>query len=144
YGAAAGYVVESQAVGIPVGAIVTHFSGWRDYAVVDGIDATVVDPRLAPVPAYLGVLGATGLTGYATLTEVAPIRRGDVVFVSAAAGAVGSVAGQVARKLGAAKVIGSAGGPEKVRRLVEDFGFDAGIDYRSQSLPARLAELAPE
>lgn len=144
YGGALGYVVESRASGIAVGATVTHFSGWRDYAVVDAADAKVVDTESAPAAFYLGALGDTGLTAYATLTEVAPIREGDVVFISAAAGAVGSIAGQIARKLGAAAVIGSAGGPAKVRRVVEHFGFDAGIDYRSESLSRRLAELAPE
>jgi NADPH-dependent curcumin reductase CurA len=86
----------------------------------------------------------TGLTAYAGLTEVAPLREGDVVFVSGAAGAVGSVAGQLARKLGASRVIGSAGGPEKARRLVEDFGFDVALDYRKGDLLGQLREAAPD
>lgn len=143
-GSALGVVVESRDASVPVGATVTHFAGWREYAVVDAAYATVVDTGLAPAEAYLGVLGTTGLTAYAALTRVAPVREGDVVFVSAAAGAVGSVAGQIARKLGASRVIGSAGGPEKARRLVEDFGYDVAIDYRKGDLAGQLAAAAPE
>ena len=127
-GAALGVVVESRAGAVPVGATVTHFLGWREFAVLDAAGATVVDPGLAPAEAYLGALGATGLTAYATVTEVAPVRTGNVVFFSAAAGAAGSVAGQLARKLGATKVIGSAGGPEKAQLVRDRFGFDAAID----------------
>ncbi|WP_059005607.1 NADP-dependent oxidoreductase [Streptomyces specialis] len=143
-GAAVGEVVASAAPAIPVGTTVTHFLGWREYAVLDAAEATVVDTRLAAPEDYLGALGTTGLTAYAALTEVAPVREGDTVFVSAAAGAVGSVAGQVARKLGAARVIGSAGGPEKSERLLTRFGFDAAIDYRAGSVAKQLAAAAPE
>ncbi|MGI5213796.1 NADP-dependent oxidoreductase [Plantactinospora sp. CA-290183] len=143
-GAAVGTVVASGADGVRVGATVVHFHGWREYAVLAAGAVRVVDTELAPAQAYLGVLGATGLTAYAGLTEIAPVRPGDVVFVSGAAGAVGSVAGQLARKLGASRVIGSAGGPEKSRRLVEHFGFDVGIDYREGDLAGQLARAAPQ
>ncbi|NUR88634.1 MAG: NADP-dependent oxidoreductase [Nonomuraea sp.] len=143
-GSAVGEVVESRAPGIPVGATVSHFLGWRDFSVVDAADAVVVDTAVARAQDYLGVLGPTGLTAYLAVTEIAPVRQGDVVFVSGAAGAVGSIAGQLARKLGAATVIGSAGGPEKVKRVVSEFGFDAAIDYRGESLDERLAVLAPD
>ncbi|MED7949112.1 NADP-dependent oxidoreductase [Streptomyces sp. BE303] len=143
-GSAVGVVVASHSDAVPVGATVSHFLGWREYAVLDAAAATVVDTGLAPASAYLGVLGTTGLTAYAALTEIAPVREGDVVFVSAAAGAVGSVAGQLARRLGASKVIGSAGGPEKAAKLVTDFGYDAAIDYRAGSLDEQLAAAAPE
>ncbi|MFI7639622.1 NADP-dependent oxidoreductase [Nonomuraea sp. NPDC049400] len=143
-GSAIGEVVASRAEAIPVGATVSHFLGWREYALLDAAGAVVVDTGVARPQDYLGALGTTGLTAYLAVTEIAPVGEGDVVFVSGAAGAVGSVAGQIARKLGAAQVIGSAGGPDKVKKVVEDFGFDAAIDYRAGSLAERLAELAPE
>ncbi|WP_327088272.1 NADP-dependent oxidoreductase [Nonomuraea sp. NBC_01738] len=143
-GSAVGEVVASRSADVPVGATVAHFRGWREHAIVDAAAATVVDTALAPAEAYLGALGTTGLTAYAALTQVAPVRQGDVVFVSAAAGAVGSIAGQLARKLGASRVIGSAGGPAKAERLVADFGYDAAIDYRAGSVAKQLAEAAGE
>ncbi|MBF6135653.1 NADP-dependent oxidoreductase [Nocardia otitidiscaviarum] len=143
-GGAVGTVTASRAASIPVGASVIHFAGWREYAVLDAVDAQPVDTRRSPAQAYLGVLGATGLTAYVGLTDIAGVRAGDTVFVSAAAGAVGSVAGQIARNLGAARVIGSAGGADKCARLLDDFGFDAAIDYRGGDLAAQLAAAAPE
>ncbi|QEU92308.1 NADP-dependent oxidoreductase [Streptomyces kanamyceticus] len=143
-GSALGEVVASHAPGVPVGATVTHFLGWREYAVLDAAAATVVDTSIAPADAYLGPLGTTGLTAYAALTRTAPVREGDVVFISAAAGAVGSVAGQIARELGASRVIGSAGGPAKTKKLLDSFGYDAAIDYRAGGLPEQLAQAAPD
>jgi NADPH-dependent curcumin reductase CurA len=143
-GAAVGEVIASRAESVPVGSTAVHVLGWREHAVLDAADATVVDTRLAPQEAYLGALGTTGLTAYAALTEIAPVKEGDVVFVSAAAGAVGTVAGQLARTLGASKVIGSAGGAVKTAKLTADFGFDAAIDYRAGSLAEQLAAVAPE
>lgn len=143
-GGALGRVIASESAEIPVGAIVSHFGGWRTHAVLDASAATVIDTDLAAPEHYLGALGVTGLSAYVALTETAPVREGDVVFVSAAAGAVGSIAGQLARRLGAARVIGSAGGPTKTRRAVEDFGFDAAIDYTEGDIAGRLASLAPE
>ncbi|RKT54546.1 MDR family NADP-dependent oxidoreductase [Saccharothrix australiensis] len=141
-GAAVGEVVAGDAV--PVGATVTHFRGWREYSVLDAGDVRVLDVDGVPPQAHLSVFGTTGLTAYAVLTDVTPVRPGDTVFISAAAGAVGSVAGQLARKLGAARVIGSAGGPAKVRTLVEDLGYDVGIDYRADDLARALADAAPD
>ncbi|GAA1586003.1 NADP-dependent oxidoreductase [Actinomadura kijaniata] len=143
-GGAVGEVVASRAEAVPPGTTVSHFLGWRDYAVLDASEATVVDTALAPPPAYLGPLGTTGLTAYAALTRVAPVRHGDTVYVSAAAGAVGSVAGQLARRYGAVKVIGSARGPEKAARLVEDFGFDVALDRDAGPIAGQLARAAPE
>ena len=100
-GSAIGRVVDSRAAGFAVGDFVRHRLGWRDYAVVNAEAATTVDPALAPLPAWLGVLGQTGFTAYVGLRRAGDLHDGDVVFVSAAAGAVGSAAGQFARLLGA-------------------------------------------
>ncbi|MEU8611583.1 NADP-dependent oxidoreductase, partial [Actinoplanes sp. NPDC048791] len=94
-GGAIGEVIASKSATIATGATVSHFLGWRDYAVLDATSATLVDTSSGPAQAYLGVLGTTGLTAYAALTEAAPVRPSDTVFVSGAAGAVGSVAGQL-------------------------------------------------
>ncbi|OLT16659.1 NADP-dependent oxidoreductase [Serinicoccus sp. CUA-874] len=143
-GAAVGVVEESRAEGYAVGDHVLHQLGWREEAVVDAESARVVDTDAAPAPAYLGVLGMTGLTAYAGLVRVAQLREGDVVFVSGAAGAVGSVAGQVAKALGASRVIGSAGSQEKVDHLVDELGFDAAFNYKDGDVAAQLAEHAPD
>jgi NADPH-dependent curcumin reductase CurA len=143
-GGAVGEVIASRSAEVPVGATVLHFLGWREYAVLDASAATVIDTSIAPPQAYLGVLGTPGLTAYTAVTEIAEVRPGDVVFVSAAGGAVGSIAGQIARKLGAARVIGSTGGPEKAKRLVAELGFDAAIDYRAGDLAGQLAKVAPD
>jgi NADPH-dependent curcumin reductase CurA len=143
-GSAVGTVVDSRSDSVAVGATVSHFLGWRDYAVVDAAAADVVDVTTVPPEAYLGPLGTTGLTAYVALTDIAPVRSGDTVFVSGAAGAVGSVAGQVARLLGARTVIGSAGGPDKTEKLLADFGFDVAIDHRAGSIAEQLADAAPQ
>lgn len=143
-GSAVGEVIASRSADIPVGTTVTHFAGWREHAVIEAAQATPIDPALAAPHHFLGALGTTGLTAYAALTEVAPVAPGDTVFISAAAGAVGSVAGQIARVLGAGRVIGSAGGAAKTDLLTTEFGFDAAIDYRAGDLPGRLAAAAPD
>jgi len=142
-GSAIGRVVASRAGRFAAGDFVRHRLGWRDYAVLDAEAATIVDPALAPLPTWLGVLGQTGFTAYVGLRRAGELQGGDVVFVSAAAGAVGSAAGQFARLLGASRVIGSAGGAEKARILVDELGFDEGIDYRA-GLPEGLAAAAPD
>ena len=85
---------------VPVGATVSHFEGWREFALLDAAKVQPLDVTRVPPQAYLGVLGITGLTAYVGLTEIAPVKEGDIVFISGAAGAVGSVAGQIAKKLG--------------------------------------------
>ena len=143
-GGAVGEVIASNAEQIPAGTTVMHFLGWREYAVLDAAAVQVLDTALAPAQAYLGALGMVGLTAYAGLTRIAPVKEGDVVFVSGAAGAVGIIAARVAKHLGAAKVIGSAGGPIKAKRLVEEFGYDAAIDYKAGDLDGQLALAAPD
>ena len=143
-GGAVGVVEESRAEGLAPGDHVLHALGWREVAVVEAKHAHIVDVDAAPASAYLGVLGMTGLTAYAGLTRIANLREGDVVFVSGAAGAVGGAVGQIAKALGASKVIGSAGSAEKVRHLTEDLGFDAAFSYRERPVADALRELAPD
>ncbi|MEW1903476.1 NADP-dependent oxidoreductase [Streptomyces sp. NPDC086147] len=143
-GGAVGEVVASNAEGFAVGDHVLHGLGWREYAHVPAQHATKVDPDLAPLSAYLGVLGMTGLTAYAGLFEVASFKEGDAVFVSGAAGAVGSQVGQMARLRGASRVIGSAGSDEKVKWLVEELGFDAAFNYKNGPVKDQLHEAAPD
>lgn len=143
-GGAVGQVIASAADGIAVGDHVLHFGGWREYARVDAERAVKVDPAAAPLSAYLGVLGMTGLTAYAGLIEVASFKEGDAVFVSGAAGAVGSQVGQIAKLKGASRVIGSAGSDDKVRLLTEEYGFDAAFNYKKGPVAEQLKEAAPD
>jgi NADPH-dependent curcumin reductase CurA len=143
-GGAVGEVVESAAEGFKPGDVVLHGLGWREYALVPARSAAKVDPSVAPVGSYLGALGMTGLTAYAGLLRSAEFKPGDVVFVSSAAGAVGQVAGQLARLKGAAKVIGSAGSAEKVAFLTGELGFDAAFDYHDGPVHEQLAAAAPD
>ncbi|WP_019811662.1 NADP-dependent oxidoreductase [Saccharomonospora halophila] len=143
-GGALGEVIESNADGLAPGDVVLHALGWRTHAVVDGARVAKVDPDAAPVSAYLSVLGMPGLTAYAGLFDVANFREGDTVFVSGAAGAVGSLVGQLAKRNGAARVVGSAGSAEKVRWLTDEVGFDAAFNYKDGSVRDLLAEAAPD
>ncbi|MFB7245082.1 NADP-dependent oxidoreductase [Streptomyces populi] len=143
-GGAVGEVIASNAEGIEVGDHVLHFLGWREYAVVDAKQAVKVDPEAAPLSTYLGVLGMTGLTAYAGLLRTASFKEGDSVFVSGAAGAVGSQVGQIARLKGASRVIGSAGSDEKVKLLLEEYGFDAAFNYKNGPVSEQLREAAPD
>ncbi|MDO3398031.1 NADP-dependent oxidoreductase [Nocardioides sp. SOB44] len=142
-GGAVGEVVESNDDSLSPGDTVLHMAGWREHAVLPASAARKIDTSSIPASAYLGVLGMPGLTAYVGLTRVAEMEEGDVVFVSGAAGAVGSLAGQMARHLGASKVIGSAGTPEKVRWLTEELGFDAAFDYHDGPVGKQLREHGP-
>jgi len=142
-GGAVGEVIASRSAERAVGDMVLHGLGWRSEAVVDAAATRVIDTSLAPADAYLGALGMTGLTAYAGLKAVAAVKEGDTVFISGAAGAVGSLAGQIAKKLGAARVIGSAGSAAKVAYLYE-LGFDAAFDYHDGSVGEQLAAAAPD
>jgi NADPH-dependent curcumin reductase CurA len=139
-----GTVTDSSGRRVSEGDAVLHQLGWRTHAVLPGSATRVVDTDLAPAPAWLGVLGMPGLTAYAGLLRVAEFREGDRVFVSAAAGAVGSVVGQIARLKGASLVVGSAGGPDKTQWLVDDADFDRAIDYKATPIGPGLREAAPE
>lgn len=144
HGAAIGEVVASRSPAVRPGDLVSHRLGWRTHAVLRAEDATKIDPGVAPPEAYLGVLGLPGLTAYAGLVHVGRFRPGDTVFVSAAAGAVGSLVGQLAKSRGARCVIGSAGSARKVRYLTEELGFDEAFNYRDAPPSAQLAAAAPD
>jgi NADPH-dependent curcumin reductase CurA len=141
-GGAVGEVVESNAEGFAPGDLVQHMSGWRDEAVVSARAVQKLPDLGAEPQQFLGVLGVTGATAYFGLLDAASAREGDIVFVSAAAGAVGSVVVQVAKARGMI-VIGSAGGPEKVE-FVRSLGADQVIDYKSGPVLKSLAAAAPE
>jgi NADPH-dependent curcumin reductase CurA len=143
-GAAIGRVIESQAPSLPVGTCVRHRLGWRLHAVVDAGAAAAVDESIAPLNVWLGALGQTGFTAYVGLLRIGEFQPGESVFVSGAAGAVGSMAGQFARLLGASLVVGSAGGEAKRSALVESFGFHQAFDYRSEPAAQALSRLAPD
>ena len=139
----AGEVVESNHDDYAPGDVVAGNLFWAEYAAVDGDDLEPVDPDRAPISTALGVLGMTGVSAYVGMLEVARPKPGDTVVVSGAAGAVGSVAGQLARLAGC-RVVGIAGGPEKVDWLTGDLGFDAGIDYRAaDDLSAAVGDACP-
>ena len=141
-GGAVGQVVASASDGVPVGTWVRHELGWREAALVDATRARPVDPSVAPLSTALGVLGMPGLTAFVGIADIAEVDERDTVFVSGAAGAVGSLAGQLARLRGA-RVIGSAGSPEKLAWLAE-LGFDASFDYHDAKARKALRELAPD
>lgn len=142
-GGAVGEVIASADPSLPVGTVVLHSLGWREHALVPVRSLTPVDTGIAPMSAYLGVLGMPGLTAYAGLLAAGEFRSGDSVFVSGAAGAVGSLVGQVAKAKGASRVVGSAGSPEKVARLL-DLGFDAAFNYHDGPVLEQLEAAAPD
>ena len=140
---AVGRVTASEHPGFAPGEHVYSDFGVQEHALSDGRGVFKVDPSLAPVQTYLGALGLPGMTAYFGLLDVAKLEQGDTVVVSGAAGAVGNVAGQIARIMGC-RVIGIAGGEEKCRWLTEELGFDAAIDYKDEDLRRALRERAPD
>jgi NADPH-dependent curcumin reductase CurA len=149
--ATVGEVVASRADGFEAGATVRHAAGWRDYALIEagrpelgGIGTLMrVDTDAAAPEAYLGALGGSGLTAYVGLFDVAGLREGDVVWVSAAAGSVGSLVAQMAKVRGH-RVIGSAGSDAKVSYLLDELGLDAAFNYKAGPLPELLRAAAPD
>ncbi|MES5817242.1 NADP-dependent oxidoreductase [Streptomyces sp. RG80] len=143
-GRALGRIVASRHPALPEGEIVFHRQGWRTHALVTPQEVRRL-PLHAGVPlsAYLSVLGGTGLTAYVGLTRIARLREGEDVFVSAAAGGVGTATGRFARLLGAGRLVGSAGSAEKVRYLTERLGYDAAFDYHTGPVSDLLAKAAP-
>jgi NADPH-dependent curcumin reductase CurA len=137
-----GEVVESNDPRYAPGNIVVGQLGWQEHAVARGSALRKIDPTLAPASTWLHVLGTTGLTAYFGLLDVGRPRPGDTVVVSAAAGAVGQVVGQLAKVVGC-RTVGLAGGPEKVADLEELYGYDVAIDYKADDVNSALKEACP-
>ncbi|MBV8934961.1 MAG: NADP-dependent oxidoreductase [Alphaproteobacteria bacterium] len=141
-GRVVGQIVHSRAPGLGEGEYVYGGHGWQLYSVVPAADLLKLDPGEAPLSTALGVLGMPGLTAYVGLTEIGRPQRGETVVVSAASGAVGAVAGQLAKREGA-RVVGIAGGPDKCRYVETELRFDACIDHRSADLANALDQACP-
>ena len=141
-GGVVGRVVESRTPAFEVGDVVEGSLGWQSHAVTDGRGLRKVDRSMGPLSYALGVLGMPGMTAYFGLLDVGQPRPGDTVVVSAASGAVGQVVGQVAKMMGC-RVVGTAGTQEKVDFIVEELGFDGGINYKTENVDNALARACP-
>ncbi|MGW7260874.1 NADP-dependent oxidoreductase [Streptomyces sp. NPDC054834] len=140
-----GRIVASRHPDLPEGEVVFHRHGWRTHALVSPGDVRRLPHHEGvPLSAYLSVLGGTGLTAYVGLTRIARFREGDDLFVSGAAGGVGTATARFARLLGAGRVVGSAGSAAKVKYLTEEVGHDAAFDYHSGPVAELLATAAPD
>lgn len=142
-GGAIGKVIQSNHPKFSEGEYVSHGLGWREYFISNGEGLNPVDPELAPLSTYLGVMGMPGLTAYGGLLVTGELKDGETVFVSAAAGAVGSLVGQIA-KIKGCTVIGSAGSDDKVSQLTNDYGFDHAFNYKTADALAELKKGAPK
>lgn len=142
-GRAAGKVVESRSDRFAAGDYVVGDVGWQEYAALPASTLRKVDPSAAPLSAWVGVLGMPGLTAYSGLLHVAGVKAGETVCVSAAAGAVGSAVGQIA-KIKGCRAVGIAGSAEKCRWLRETAGFDAAIDYKTEDVFRALQTACPD
>jgi NADPH-dependent curcumin reductase len=140
---ALGQVVASKNPKFPIGKHVSGTFGVQEYFISEGKGLVEVDPRVAPLPTFLNVLGMTGMTAYFGLLETGQPQSGDTVVVSAAAGAVGAIVGQIA-KIKGCRAVGIAGGASKCRYLVSDLGFDAAIDYKSEDVTEALRKTCPQ
>ncbi|MEM9546709.1 MAG: NADP-dependent oxidoreductase [Bacteroidota bacterium] len=138
-----GKVIQSKNPKYKEGEVLTGWGGVQQYIVTDGEGYYPVDISLAPMPMYIGTLGMPGMTAYFGILEVGKIKEGDTVLVSGAAGAVGSVVGQIA-KIKGCKVIGIAGGPDKCKYLVDELGFDGAIDYKNENIYSGIKQYCPK
>ncbi|MCW2591390.1 MAG: NADP-dependent oxidoreductase [Mycobacterium sp.] len=141
--ASIGEVVASRCAAYAVGDVVTTLSGFQEYALVRDDVFTTMIPGVDDQVTVMSIYGSSGTTAYFGMTDIGRPQPGETVVVSAAAGATGSVAGQIA-KIAGARVVGIAGGPDKCRAVVEDFGFDSCIDYKAGDLPTALKEQCPK
>jgi hypothetical protein len=135
-------VVESRYAGLAKGDLVVGYDGWQEYAVSPGASLRKLDPRAAPISTALGVLGMPGMTAYVGLLDIGRPKPGETVVVSAAAGAVGSAVGQIA-KIKGCRAVGIAGGQVKCDHVVKELGFDAAVDYRTGDLFTALKQACP-
>ncbi|CAM4441742.1 NADP-dependent oxidoreductase [Corallococcus exiguus] len=143
-GGSVGQVIRSRSPDFKEGDfVVAGTGGWREYAVAPAKHYQKADPSVGPLSAYLGVLGMPGMTAYVGLLDIGKPKAGDTVFVSAAAGAVGGVVGQIARIKGC-RVVGSVGSDAKVKHLRDDLKFDAAINYKSAPIAESLAKACPD
>lgn len=143
YGAAVGTVLASRDADVPQGATVLHGAGWREYALLPAQHARVIDVSKIPAETFLGALGMPGMTAWVGLRVIAGVKSGETLFVSGAAGAVGSTAVQLAKHWGL-RVVGSAGTAEKVRYLLDELGADVAFNYHDAPVREQLAKAAPE
>lgn len=142
-GGSVGQVMESNHANYATGDFVSGFEGWRRYYKTDGSGQLKVDPAVAPLSTFLGVLGMPGITAYVGLLDLGKPNPGETLFVSAAAGAVGSLVGQIG-KIKGCRVVGSAGSQEKVELLTGELGFDAAFNYKGADLDSELAATCPD
>ena len=142
-GATVSEVMESDVAGFAPGDIVLSYDGWQTHAVSNGKGVVKLDPKAAPVTTALGVLGMPGFTAYAGLLEHGRPKEGETVVVSAASGAVGQIVGQIARIKGC-RAVGIAGAGDKCRMILDEFGFDAAVNYKDKDFRDRLAEACPK
>jgi hypothetical protein len=141
-GATVSEVVESRYAGLAKGDLVVGYDGWQEYAVSPGASLRKLDPRAAPISTALGVLGMPGMTAYVGLLDIGRPKPGETVVISAAAGAVGSAVGQIA-KIKGCRAVGIAGGQVKCDHVVKELGFDAAVDYRTGDLFTALKQACP-
>jgi NADPH-dependent curcumin reductase len=141
-GGTVGEVIESKNAAFKVGDTVVGMGGWQLYSKDNGKGVRKVDARQVPLSAYLGCVGMPGVTAWYGLNKIIAPKAGETVVVSAASGAVGAAVGQLAKAQGA-RVVGVAGGPEKCKVVVDEFGFDACVDYKAGDLAAALAAATP-
>jgi hypothetical protein len=141
-GGTVGQVVESKHPAFAPGDLVLGYDGWQEYAVSKGVGMRKLDPAQAPISTALGVLGMPGLTAYVGLLDIGRPRPGETVVVSAAAGAVGSAVGQIA-KIKDCRAVGIAGSADKCAYVVRELGFDAGVNYKTGDFPSALPAACP-
>jgi len=142
-GGTVGEVIDSKSAGFLPGDFVLSYSGWQSYAVADAASLRKLDPKQVSVTTALGVMGMPGFTAYSGLLTIGQPKEGETVVVAAATGPVGSAVGQIA-KLKGARAVGIAGGPDKCKALIDEFGFDEALDHRSENFAQELALACPK